>query len=118
MQNVFGELLPAIAAKLEAALSWQAMTNEDKESKAQMIGQLAALVQSLYQRMDKQAVMPFTEKVMRLLLQALQIRNAAEEVFMAIGSVVSNLEQDFQVSISCSTGPVGNLTMHSPCCIS
>ncbi|KAL7579807.1 hypothetical protein ACA910_021940 [Epithemia clementina (nom. ined.)] len=95
VESVFGELLPAVANKLETSLAWQAMTNEDKESKAQMIGQLAALVQSLYQRMDKQAVLPLSDRVMNLLLQALQVRNAAEETFMAIASVISNLEQDF-----------------------
>lgn len=95
VQGVFGELLPVVAHKLETSLALQAMTNDDKESKAQMIGQLSALIQSLYQRMDKMAVIPQSDRIMGLLLQALQVRNAAEETFMAIGSVVSNLEQDF-----------------------
>ena len=97
VQGVFGELLPAIATRMENALTIQAVTNEDKETKAQMIGQLAALIQSLYQRMDKQAVLPQSDRVMGFLLQALSVRNSAEETFMAIGSVVSTLEQDFAV---------------------
>ena len=98
VENVFSELLPAIAGRLESALAFQAVTNDDKESKAQMIAQLAALIQSLYQRMSKETVLPQSDRVMSLLLQSVQVRNAAEEAFMTIGSVVSNLEHDFVVS--------------------
>mmetsp|Transcript_9239 Transcript_9239/g.22616 ORF Transcript_9239/g.22616 Transcript_9239/m.22616 type:complete len:670 (+) Transcript_9239:1-2010(+) len=95
VDGVFGDLLPAILARLEAALNSQAVSNDDKEFRAQMIGQLAALIQTLYHRMSKEAVLPHSDRVMNALLKSLNTRNAAEEAFMAIAAVVSNLEQDF-----------------------
>mmetsp|Transcript_40929 Transcript_40929/g.85225 ORF Transcript_40929/g.85225 Transcript_40929/m.85225 type:complete len:867 (-) Transcript_40929:202-2802(-) len=95
INKVFADLLPAIVQRLEAALAQQVVSNDDKEFKAQLIGQLSALIQTLYQRMDKADVLPQTDRVMTCLLQALNVRNAADEVFMAISAVVSNLEEDF-----------------------
>ena len=84
VNEIFGQLLPAISGRLEGALNLQTVSNDDKEFKAQMIGQLCALIQTLYQRMNTETVLPQTDRVMSLLLQSLNVRNSAEESFMAI----------------------------------
>ncbi|KAL7569989.1 hypothetical protein ACA910_017038 [Epithemia clementina (nom. ined.)] len=87
-------LLGTVVSAMEGTLRLEKVENTFK---AQMVGQLAALIQVLYHRMERETVLGQTQLVMDTLLQGLSVRNAEEEVFMAIGSIVYCLEDSFAV---------------------
>lgn len=87
-------LLGTVAMALDGTLPLQ---NVKGTFKAQMVGHLVALVQVLYQRMTKTAVLEQTDHVMTILLQGLSVPNAEEKVFMAIGTVMCCVQDAFVV---------------------
>ena len=54
----------------------------------------------LFQKLDKQTILPMADKIMEQLLRVLQAKNATchEETFAAIAAVTDLLESDFAVS--------------------
>jgi len=99
MKPMLVQLLPAVIERLSKALSMPALQQEDKENKEQLQGLLCALIQVLYQKLDKPEVAPFTDNVMTCLLHVLQQPNATshDEVFPAISAIADLLEEDFWV---------------------
>ena len=87
-------LVRTVTTALDGTLKLQTV---ESTFRAQMVGQLGALTQVLYNRMEKNTVLRHTEHIMKVLLQGLRVRNAEEEVFMAIGSIVYRLEDEFAV---------------------
>lgn len=96
-KNLLIQLLPAVVTRLEQALSIQAVSRSEIEIKEQLEGLLCALIQVLFQKLEKAEVAGYPDKVMTLLIQVLQAQNASchEEVFNAISAVADNLEEDF-----------------------
>ena len=94
------QLLPAVVERLNHALNQSSLTNEEQESKEQLQGLLCALIQVLYQKLEKHEVAPHTDRAMTMLLGVLQAQNATchEEAFAAIAAVADLLEDDFCVS--------------------
>ena len=101
-QPIFRELLPHIIGRMDAVLNTNAISQSDKDVREQVLGCLCGLFQTLYQRMNKADVMPFTNQVMTLLLKVLQVNSAAchEESLLAIGAVAATVEEDFEVRVS------------------
>lgn len=120
MKPLLVQLLPAVLERLSQALNQPTLTNEDVESKEQLQGLLCALIQVLYQKLDKDEVRPYTDNVMTVLLHVLQVQNASchEEAFSAISAVADLLEEDFAVSgdLKCDGVIRGILFFaHQPC---
>jgi len=97
MKTLLVQLLPAVVTRLGQALNQPTLTNDDVEIKEQLQGLLCALIQVLYQKLDKQDVLQYTDSVMTLLLHILQAQNSSchEEVFSAISAITDLLEEDF-----------------------
>jgi importin subunit beta-1 len=102
VQPILRDLLPAITARFDTALKMDVVSNDDREMKEQMLGLLAGLVTSLYQRLEKQDVVPHTDRVVAVILQVLQVPNANchEEAFLAVGAIATALEEDFTVRVN------------------
>lgn len=102
MKPLLVQLLPAVVERLGQAVNLQTLSNDDLETKEQLQGLLCALIQVLYQKLDKQDVIGHTDNVMTLLLHCLQAQNATchEEVFAAISAIADLLEDDFGVRCS------------------
>lgn len=99
VQPILRDLLPAIAGRIEGALKMEAMSNDDRETKAQMLGLLSGLVTALFQRLEKHDVIPHADRVMAVILLVLQVPNANchEEAFLSIGAIATSLEDEFVV---------------------
>jgi importin subunit beta-1 len=99
VEPIFSDLLPAIIGRMDAALKIQVISKDDRDAKEQVLGLLCGLLQTLYFRMQKEAVLQHTDSVMNLLLQVFQLQDASclEEAFMALGAIATKLEEDFVV---------------------
>ena len=94
---VLREFLPVIVQRMEAALRMQAANTEDSENKEILLGLLCALFTVLFQRLDRQDVLPYVDPCMQFLLETLQQRLCVEEAVLSVGAVAATLEQDFVV---------------------
>ncbi|EEC45100.1 predicted protein [Phaeodactylum tricornutum CCAP 1055/1] len=94
---ILAEFLPVIIARYEATMHAQVLGNEEKEEKEQALGLFSSLISVLFQRLEKHDVLAYVDKVMELLLQGLQLRNASchEEFWLAIGSIAGTMEGEF-----------------------
>lgn len=103
VQPILRDLLPAITGRIEGALKMDVMSNEDRESKEQMLGLLSGLVTALFQRLEKHDVLPYADRVVEIVLQVLQVPNANchEEAFLSLGAIATALEEDFTVRWRC-----------------
>jgi hypothetical protein len=97
---ILRDFLPAVMQRMQAALQMQCMSNDDKENKEQLLGLLVELVLSLYQRLEKEMVLPSTDQCMDLLLQTARVPNSSciEDVLPAVGAVAAAVDEDFTVS--------------------
>jgi importin subunit beta-1 len=116
-QPIFRDFLPVIVQRIDAALKMQVVSKDDAESKEQILGHLCGLMQVLFLRLEKADVMPHADTVMNLVLQVLQVRNATchEEAFLAIGAIVTAMDEDFTVRIyaACCTSNESNRSFYS-----
>ena len=96
VQPLLAQLLPEFIRRFEATFAMQT----DKFKKDQTQGLLCAVIQALYRKLDRNTVLPMTDKIMELLLRVLQAENSDshEEVFSAISAVSDVVEADFTVS--------------------
>lgn len=100
VQHILRDLLPAITGRIETALKMEVLSNDDRESKEQMLGLLSGLITALFQRLEKNDVISYGDRVMEVILQVLRVPNANchEEAFLSIGAIATSLEDDFTVS--------------------
>lgn len=96
------QLIPQIVGRLEATFGMQDFGPSDREKKEQVQGLLCAVVQVLFQKLDKDAIMPFCDKIVELLLRVLQAKNATchEECFSAIAAIADALDVEFTVGFA------------------
>ncbi len=94
---LLAQLLPAFIERFEKAAAMHVLNEEDKNNKEQIQGNLCAVIQNLYRKLDKATVMPMTDKIMELLISVLQVKNSSihEEAFTAIGAIADCIEGDF-----------------------
>lgn len=97
VQHILRDLLPEISIRMERALRMNVVSNEDREMKEQMLGLLSGLVTVLFQRLEKNDILPHSDRIMELLIQVLQVPNATchEEAFLSIGAIASASEENF-----------------------
>lgn len=95
--QLLSQLLPEFISRFEQTTKISALHEEDKNMKEQIQGLLCAVIQNLYRKLDKQTVLPLTDKVMTLLLGVLEVKNSSchEECFTAISAISDSLEGDF-----------------------
>jgi importin subunit beta-1 len=94
------QLMGPIVERLERTFSMQDFDASETEKKEQMQGLLCAIIQVLYQKIDKETMLPMTDKIMEQLLHVLQAKNSSchEETFSSVAAVADLLEGDFAVS--------------------
>lgn len=94
---LLAQLLPAFIERFEKAAAMHVLNEDDKNKKEQIQGNLCAVIQNLYRKLDKATVMPMTDRVMELLISVLQVKNSSihEEAFTAIGAIADCMEGDF-----------------------
>jgi len=97
---LLSQLLPAFLQRFEATFNLQDFDVSEQLKKEQTQGLLCAVIQALYRKLDRDTVLPMTDKVMEQLLRVLQAKNANchEECFSAISAISDVLEADFAVS--------------------
>jgi hypothetical protein len=93
------QLMGPIVERLERTFSMQDFDASETEKKEQMQGLLCAIIQVLYQKIDKETMLPMTDKIMEQLLHVLQTKNSSchEETFSSVAAVADLLEGDFAV---------------------
>jgi importin subunit beta-1 len=96
-RQLLTELLPEFINRFERTSATSVLNEDDKNSKEQIQGLLCAVIQNLYRKLDRDTVLPMTDKVMELLLGVLQVKNSIchEECFTAISAISDVLEMDF-----------------------
>jgi len=95
--QILSQLLPNFITRFEQTTAMPVLNEDDKHTKDQIQGLLCAVIQNLYRKLDKATVLPFTDKVMTLLLQVLSVKNSSchEECFTAISAISDAIEGDF-----------------------
>ena len=103
VQPLLEQLLPAFIQRFEATFAMQDFDASEQLKKEQTQGLLCAVIQALYRKLDRNTVLPMTDKIMELLLRVLQAKNSNchEEVFSAISAISDVVEADFSVSSVC-----------------
>lgn len=103
VQSLLEQLLPAFIQRFEATFAMQDFDASEQLKKEQTQGLLCAVIQALYRKLDRNTVLPMTDKIMELLLRVLQAKNSNshEEVFSAISAISDVVESDFSVSHVC-----------------
>ncbi|VEU40075.1 unnamed protein product [Pseudo-nitzschia multistriata] len=99
-QDNFGllsQLLPAFVERFKQASAVAVLNEEDKNNKEQIQGLLCGVIQNLYRKLDKATLLPMTDDVMLLLLDALSVKNSSchEECFTAVSAISDAIEDDF-----------------------
>lgn len=99
-QRIFRDLLPNILERMDAALKIQVVSKDDNENKEQLLGLLCALITVLFQRLDKNDILPLADRSMECLLQVLQARNSNcyEEALLGVGALAGAIDESFVVS--------------------
>ena len=94
---ILKQLLPEFIRRFEQASAVHVLNEEDKNNKEQVQGLLCGVIQNLYRKLDKATVLPFTDNVMKLLLEVLSVKNSSchEECFTAISAISDVIEMDF-----------------------
>jgi len=97
VQPLLVQLLPVFVQRFDATFAMQDFDSSEQLKKDQIQGLLCAVVQALFRKLDKQTLLPITDKVMEQLIRVLQNRNSNchEEVFSAISAVSDVVESDF-----------------------
>ncbi|CAJ1960227.1 unnamed protein product [Cylindrotheca closterium] len=97
VQPLLMQLLPVFVQRFDSTFAMQDFDSSEQLKKDQIQGLLCAVVQALFRKLDKQTLLPITDKVMEQLIRVLQNRNANchEEVFSAISAVSDVVEADF-----------------------
>ncbi len=97
------QVLPNVIDRVEAALKMPSLSKEENDEKFQLLSNWCILYQALLRQLPKEAVLPHADRCMATLLQILQMDNSIshDEAFMAIGSLVDNVEGDFAVRRLC-----------------
>jgi importin subunit beta-1 len=95
--QILSQLLPNFITRFEQTTAMPVLNEDDKHTKDQIQSLLCAVIQNLYRKLDKATVLPFTDKVMTLLLQVLSVKNSSchEECFTAISAISDAIEGDF-----------------------
>jgi importin subunit beta-1 len=104
LQNV----VPEVIGRMEKCLlkHAQASSSEERESLERVLGSLCAMILTLYQKLhslvdDQSPIAPqHSKQIIELLSKTMEIQNSNcfEEAIMAVGSIASNLGQQFMVS--------------------
>ena len=97
------QLIPQIVGRMEQTFNMPDFGSSDRERKEQVQGLLCAVFQVLFQKLDKDTILPYCDEIMGHMFRVLQTKNATchEEVFSAIAAVADSLEGDFTVSQAC-----------------
>jgi importin subunit beta-1 len=100
VQPLLAQLRPAFVQRFDATFTMQDFDASEQLKKEQIQGLLCAVIQALYRKLDRETVLPMTDKIMEQLLRVLQAKNANchEEVFSAISAISDVVEGDFTVS--------------------
>eukprot|EP00537_Pseudo-nitzschia_pungens_P006129 CAMPEP_0172366678 /NCGR_PEP_ID=MMETSP1060-20121228/16416_1 /TAXON_ID=37318 /ORGANISM="Pseudo-nitzschia pungens, Strain cf. cingulata" /LENGTH=871 /DNA_ID=CAMNT_0013090621 /DNA_START=184 /DNA_END=2799 /DNA_ORIENTATION=- len=91
------QLLPAFVDRFKQASAMPVLNEDDKNNKEQIQGLLCGVIQNLYRKLDKNTLLPRTDEIMHLLLEALSVKNSSchEECFTAISAISDAIEGDF-----------------------
>lgn len=102
VHSILVQVLPNVVDRVEAALKMSSVSKEENDEKFQLLSNWCILYQALLRQLPKEAVLPYADRCMSTLLQILQMENSIshDEAFMAIGSLVDNVEGDFAVRFS------------------
>jgi len=99
-KQILLQLLPVIVERLNTSFSMQVLTNDDKETKEGLQGLLCGVIQVISIKITKEDIAPYADSIMKGFLQVLDEKNSSahEEAFLAIGSIVDLVAEDFVVS--------------------
>eukprot|EP00980_Cylindrotheca_fusiformis_P000364 scaffold91_cov127-Cylindrotheca_fusiformis.AAC.24 len=97
VQHLLAQLLPVFVQRFDATFSMGDFDASEQQKKEQLQGLLCAVIQALYRKLDRETVLPMTDKIMEQLLRVLQAKNANchEEVFSTISAISDVVEADF-----------------------
>jgi len=107
VHNIFVDQLLAIIGRFDDALRMHTLSNEEKETKELLLGQISGLNQVLFQQVEKKDVIGQVDRFKELLFQCLQDQNATCQnatcqklAFILVGSEIAvSMKEGFVVRL-------------------